>query len=317
MKPLLVILIGLGLTFSLCGQEATFFERIHISPEHPAPGELFRIYAVSDPHLQALSMQVQDSRHTTIQHFKAYLRDYGPVKYWIIAGVVPASSTETSVHLIFKETRAIQDKNSFLDLDLADHAFHSETIEFGLHMSNLKTVPDPQKTKESMELSNILMRFDDNFWIDTAGFSLPLESLRNTSFFGDRRIYAYSNGKTEKTLHNGIDFGGNRLAVYASAPGLVVFSGRRIVTGNTVVIQHAPGLFSLHYHLSSLKVHLGQVLVSRALIGLTGATGLVTGPHLHWEFRNQGEAIDPEAFVAHEHIDTGTLSTILSLPLLP
>ena len=71
----------------------------------------------------------------------------------------------------------------------------------------------------------------------------------------------------------------------------------RISTGYSIVIEHLPGLYSLYYHLSELKVEEGQMVKQGELIGKSGATGLATGPHLHWEIRLNGSAVVPEFFL--------------------
>ena len=68
----------------------------------------------------------------------------------------------------------------------------------------------------------------------------------------------------------------------------------RISTGWSVCVEHLPGLYSLYYHMSELKVEVGQMVDTGDLLGLSGATGLATGPHLHWEVRLNMEAISPD-----------------------
>ena len=71
----------------------------------------------------------------------------------------------------------------------------------------------------------------------------------------------------------------------------------RITTGYSIVIEHLPGLYSLYYHLSEMKVQEGDYVKQGQLIGKSGSTGLATGPHLHWEIRLNGTAVRPEFFV--------------------
>ena len=71
----------------------------------------------------------------------------------------------------------------------------------------------------------------------------------------------------------------------------------RVSTGWSICIEHLPGLYSLYYHMSELKVNVGDMVEEQQLIGLSGATGLATGPHLHWEMRLYMEAVNPDYFV--------------------
>ena len=73
----------------------------------------------------------------------------------------------------------------------------------------------------------------------------------------------------------------------------------RISTGYSVVIEHLPGLYSLYYHLSELLVKEGDMIKQGELIGKSGATGLATGPHLHWEMRLNGASVRPEFFLSN------------------
>ncbi|MDE5614344.1 MAG: M23 family metallopeptidase, partial [Treponemataceae bacterium] len=65
----------------------------------------------------------------------------------------------------------------------------------------------------------------------------------------------------------------------------------------SICIEPLPGLYSLYYHLDKLLVETGQMVTQGDLIGLSGATGLATGPHLHWEIRLNTEAVSPDFFV--------------------
>ena len=72
----------------------------------------------------------------------------------------------------------------------------------------------------------------------------------------------------------------------------------RISTGWSIVIEHLPGVYSLYYHMDSLTVEKGDMVKQGTLIGYSGATGLATGPHLHWEVRVNGNAVNPDFFVS-------------------
>ncbi|MFJ9812643.1 peptidoglycan DD-metalloendopeptidase family protein [Streptomyces sp. NPDC101158] len=99
--------------------------------------------------------------------------------------------------------------------------------------------------------------------------------------------------------HTGIDFvASTGTTVHAVGPGTVYSAGDGGAYGNQVVIQHADGTFSQYAHLSSISVSAGQTVTGGQEIGLSGATGNVTGPHLHFEMRtgpDYGSDIDPVA----------------------
>lgn len=129
-------------------------------------------------------------------------------------------------------------------------------------------------------------------------FTTPTESQRYTAYCGDRRTYVYTNGKSSTSLHYGNDYGvPTGTEVHSCAAGKVVLAESRISTGWSVVVEHLPGLYSLYYHMNELSVKEGDMVTQGQLLGKSGATGLATGPHLHWEVRLNGSAVRPEFFL--------------------
>ncbi|MCL2139372.1 MAG: M23 family metallopeptidase [Treponema sp.] len=190
-----------------------------------------------------------------------------------------------------------------LDLEIKERKFISEAIELNTALTNIRTAPDYVKTEEAHYLSSILSTTGNEVH-SFDRFIPPVNSNRRTSFFGDRRVYKYSNGASDFSIHAGIDYGvPSGTPVLACAAGKVVLARSRIVTGNSVVIEHLPGIYSLYYHLEKINVTEGLTVSAGTLLGLSGATGLATGPHLHWEIRVFGEMCDPDAFIDHPVLD--------------
>jgi len=112
-----------------------------------------------------------------------------------------------------------------------------------------------------------------------------------TSTFGNRRSY---NGSDYTYFHSGLDYGsGTGLPIKAPAPGIVVFAGPLTVRGNATIIDHGWGVFSGFWHQSEFDVQVGDRVETGQVIGLTGATGRITGPHLHWEVWVNGIQVNP------------------------
>ena len=175
--------------------------------------------------------------------------------------------------------------------------FNSMTIHLDQNNTEIRTAPNPQRTLESEQLWAILATTGREIY-DTGPFILPTESTRRTSLYGDRRVYVYTGGATDTSIHAGIDIGiPTGTPVMASGRGRVVLARFRIVTGNTVILEHMPGLYSLYYHMDSIAVSMGDIVEKGAFLGESGSTGLSTGPHLHWEFRVSTEYSDPDAFL--------------------
>jgi len=112
--------------------------------------------------------------------------------------------------------------------------------------------------------------------------------------FGDRRTYYYKGKKISSSIHMGVDIASIAHApVPAANNGVVVYKGYLGVYGNTIIIDHGLGLFSLYGHLSSFRVNEGQQVKKGEIIGYTGATGLAGGDHLHFSMLVQGVYVNP------------------------
>jgi murein DD-endopeptidase MepM/ murein hydrolase activator NlpD len=123
----------------------------------------------------------------------------------------------------------------------------------------------------------------------SASFRAPV-SAQPTDSFGTRRTF---NGKLA-SVHKGMDFRApSGTPVRAGNSGTVVLARLLYYEGNCVVIDHGLGLFTISMHLSHIDVREGQRVATGEKLGLSGATGRVTGPHLHWAVRWQGAYLDP------------------------
>jgi murein DD-endopeptidase MepM/ murein hydrolase activator NlpD len=127
----------------------------------------------------------------------------------------------------------------------------------------------------------------DRLWL--ASFVRPVPGEAN-SRFGTRSIF---NGEA-RSPHSGADFlSGAGTPTKAPNGGRIVAARELYFTGNTVIIDHGLGVFSMLAHLSRLDVQEGDRVAAGQVVGLVGATGRVTGPHLHWALRVSGARIDP------------------------
>ncbi len=115
-----------------------------------------------------------------------------------------------------------------------------------------------------------------------------------TSVFGTERIY---NGQ-RRSPHPGIDLrAASGTAVRCSGAGRAVLAEELYYSGNTVIVDHGAGLFTIYAHLSVISVKEGAEVSAGQLIGSSGATGRVTGPHLHWGAKLGELPFDPEALL--------------------
>ena len=127
-------------------------------------------------------------------------------------------------------------------------------------------------------------------------FLLPVEGIRSGSF-GRRRVF---NGQSRRP-HSGMDIAADQgTPVRAPSAGTVIELGDFFFSGNLVYIEHGQGMISLFAHLSEINVSLGEQVEKGQVIGRVGATGRVTGPHLHWSLGLNGNWIDPALFLPVE-----------------
>ncbi len=125
----------------------------------------------------------------------------------------------------------------------------------------------------------------------TGQFRDPVDDPCYKSVFGVRRIY---NGGAYINYHGGLDYGVcANLNIYAPAAGTVVFTGPLTALGNATYIDHGLGIYSGYGHQAEIKVKVGDHVEPGQLIGIIGATGRVTGPHLHWEIWANGVRVNP------------------------
>ena len=103
----------------------------------------------------------------------------------------------------------------------------------------------------------------------------------------------------DPSFHNGIDIGASAgTAVHAARDGTVAEVGTNATLGNYVVLNHPGGWQTVYGHLSSVDVSTGAPIATGALVGEVGSTGKSTGPHLHFEVRRKGSAVDPFPLLA-------------------
>jgi hypothetical protein len=112
---------------------------------------------------------------------------------------------------------------------------------------------------------------------------------------GARRTYVGPDGEAvSASQHGGVDLGvAFGTPILCPAAGVVAFAGAWSIRGNVVVLDHGAGVHSVHAHASSIAVAPGQRVSRGQTLGRIGSTGLSTGPHLHWEVRVGGIAVDP------------------------
>lgn len=142
-------------------------------------------------------------------------------------------------------------------------------------------------------LARVLAGYSPSRWWGS-GFQRPVPGAL-ISGFGTRSVF---NGQS-RAPHRGADFAGESgTPVVAPAAGRVVAADDLYFSGNTVVLDHGLGVFSLLCHFSRIDVRVGDTVSAGQRVGAVGATGRVTGPHLHWTARIGPASVDPISLLA-------------------
>ena len=181
-----------------------------------------------------------------------------------------------------------------------------QTIPIRIIAGNYRTdklTVDPKKVDLSeMDLARVNREKKEIRRIYAAGsldklwqgrFQLPIQSAM-TSAFGNKRMF----NAQLRSFHNGVDFRAPvGKPIYAANAGVVKLAKRLFFSGNIIIVDHGTGIFSNYAHLSRVDVEPGQHIEKGQPLGLSGATGRVSGPHLHWGLKVNGIYVDPLQFV--------------------
>lgn len=143
--------------------------------------------------------------------------------------------------------------------------------------------------RESGEIAAVYARLTpERLW--TENFVVPLPGIEGGRNFGHRRVF---NGQP-RAPHSGADLSATTgTPIHASNRGRVVLAKELFFSGNAVFLDHGLGVYSTYLHLSEIGVEVGDLIERGDVIGLAGATGRVTGPHLHWGVRVLDARVDP------------------------
>jgi len=170
------------------------------------------------------------------------------------------------------------------------HPAHYRTGALTVPPKFVEPGPDEQKViaaDSDIKAKVFASSAGDPLW--RGSFRAPVLA-KPTDSFGTRRMF---NGKLA-SIHKGMDFRAAKgTVVRASNSGVVVLARPLYYEGNCVILDHGLGLYTLSMHFSRIDVHEGQRVVAGDKLGLSGATGRVTGPHLHWAVRWEGAYLDP------------------------
>ncbi len=246
-------------------QGATFIVAID------APGAGFASVAFGG---QILSMQREGPRFYTVLGIDA-LAPVGPIP--LIISIADGAGDP----VVRRETL----------IDVQDSQWQTEVVQ--LDEEN-RSLLDPAVIRRDAETRAPFLRShsSDRFWHDI--FDPPAAGVI-TSGYGLLRSY---NFRPPSEYHDGVDFAGaTGDTIVAPSGGIVLWGGQTQRRGNGLIVDHGAGVTSGYYHLSDFAVTPGQVVQPGQFLARMGATGLATGPHLHWEIVVHGVTVNPVQWI--------------------
>jgi len=208
-------------------------------------------------------------------------------RWYAIVGL--ALSTAIGRQYVSLKTAAGAESLAF---EVADKRYTTQSLNVAPAQVNLSPADLARYARERTEIDAALEHWTPQ-QPDRLLFAAPVPGRRSSSF-GSRRVF---NGEA-RNPHSGMDIAApTGTPVIAPGGGTVVAVGDYFFNGNTVILDHGRGLFSMYCHLSAIEVHVGQHITIGTKLGAVGMTGRVTGPHLHWSLSLNRTWVDPQLFL--------------------
>lgn len=177
--------------------------------------------------------------------------------------------------------------------EISDKAYKTQHLTI---TNKRKVNPNPDDMKriiKEKKLINKALRHWEQRDVEHLTFIAPVEGRRSSSF-GLRRFF----NKQPRKPHSGMDIAATKgTPIIAPATGIVINTGDYFFNGNSVFIDHGQGLITMYIHLDTITVEEGDRLERGDVLGTVGATGRVTGPHLHWGVSLNDARVDPALFL--------------------
>lgn len=218
-----------------------------------------------------------------------------PEGFWGVIGVAADSALgQQPVAIVLRDEAGgtLAELSATLEVVYADYPV--EEIHLAPEQS---TLLDPSLAEQEQATRDAIFATftPERLW--SGAFILPVPGAINSPY-GIGRSY---NGGPVTSFHHGTDFPvDDGTPVAAANAGRVAFAAELPVRGTSVIIDHGAGVFSGYHHLSRTTVEEGQMVAAGDLIGYSGASGLVTGPHLHWEIIVRGVEVDAALWTLEE-----------------
>ncbi len=250
---------------------------VDIYPAEVIPGDVFLLTIQGE----AGSSAQAEFRGNTIKFFPA---DGG-----LLIALVPVDVNTPPDKYTVSVTHG--EDTQVLNLTVKSHKF--KTVKLTLPEGKVTLNPENQKraVKEAMRLNKIWPEQTGKVW--SSGFTDPT-GTEVSEVYGVKRIM----NEKKTSVHRGMDYRGKTgTPVMSINSGAVVLTDDLFYGGNTLIVDHGMGLYSVYMHLSKFKASKGDSVSKGQVIGLIGSSGRATGPHLHMSVKLNGVSVNPESLL--------------------
>ncbi|NNC97106.1 MAG: peptidoglycan DD-metalloendopeptidase family protein [Gammaproteobacteria bacterium] len=216
---------------------------------------------------------------------------------WVAVSGIPLKQkpgkAELIVHGVLNKTNKL--KNPTLAVTIQDKKYRTQELTVKPGQVNLSEKNLARYQKEKVRINNAKATWTDSDHVPF-DFIYPVMGPRSSSF-GLRRVF---NGQS-RNPHSGMDIAADTgTPILSVADGTVIETGDYFFNGNTVFVNHGQGLITMYCHMSKIDVKAGDIVAQGDRIGDVGATGRVTGPHLHFGVQMNRTWVDPALLLPKE-----------------
>ena len=226
----------------------------------------------------------------------AYLGDVpllvlGNTKQWTALVGIALSTEPGHASIVVQSESGVRRQ---MDFAITPKVYPVQKLKVAASKVDLSDADEARFEREREHVANVLATFSEPLPLASdLRMAAPVPGRRSSSF-GLRRVF---NGQA-RSPHSGMDIAAaSGTPVLAPLPGRVIDTGEYFFGGNTVFLDHGGGLLTMVGHLSAIHVKVGDVVKTGDRVASVGATGRVTGPHLHWGVVLNRKMVDPALFL--------------------